>query len=227
MPTEFGRIASGLDTCHPETQFQSGLRSFSMLLVQVAAALTLLIFGVNLALHRPTIDALLFSLAIAVGITPQLLPAIVSTFLAAGSRRMSRRKVLVKTPVCIEDLRNVDVLLTDKTGTLTEGRISFMRALGPDGLSYEALKWGLVCTEVHFEGSAVLGGNALDVALWESSQSVGHRHDVTGHQVLAVVPFDHERRMTSVLVSDTTGRRTLVTKGAPEAVLGRSPRPPH
>lgn len=219
---EFGRIASGLDTRHPETQFQAGLRSFSMLLVQVAAVLTTFIFGVNLALHRPIIDALLFSLAIAVGITPQLLPAIVSTCLAAGSRRMARRKVLVKRLVCIEDLGNVDVLFTDKTGTLTEGQISFMRALGPDGgQSDEALKWGLVCTEVHLDGAAVLGGNALDTALWESSQSTRHRDEITGYQVLAVVPFDHERRMTSVLVSDTTGHRTLVTKGAPETVLGR------
>lgn len=219
---EFGRIASGLDTRQPETQFQAGLRSFSMLLVQVAAVLTTFIFGVNLALHRPIIEALLFSLAIAVGITPQLLPAIVSTCLAAGSRRMSQRKVLVKRLVCIEDLGNVDVLFTDKTGTLTEGHISFMRALGPDGgLSDEALKWGLVCTEIHLDGSVVLGGNALDVALWESSQSARHRDEVTGYQVLAVVPFDHERRMTSVLVDDTAGHRTLVTKGAPETVLSR------
>ena len=78
-----------------------------------------------LSLHKPIMDALLFSLAIAVGITPQLLPAVVSTSLAAGSRRMSRRKVLVKRLVCIEDLGNVDVLFTDKTGTLTAGRIDF------------------------------------------------------------------------------------------------------
>ncbi|QCH24019.1 magnesium-translocating P-type ATPase [Mycobacteroides salmoniphilum] len=219
---EFGRIAAGLDIHHPETQFQVGLRSFSMLLVQVAGVLTTFIFVVNLALHRPIIDALLFSLAIAVGITPQLLPAIVSTCLAAGSRRMSQRKVLVKRLVCIEDLGNVNVLFTDKTGTLTEGRISFMRALGPDGrLSDEALSWGLVCTEVHLEGTTVLGGNALDVALWESSQSARHRSEVAGYRVRAVIPFDHERRMSSVLVDDSAGRRTLVTKGAPETVLDR------
>ncbi len=92
-----------------------------MLLVYVAGALTTSIFVLNVVLHKPIMDALLFSLAIAVGITPQLLPAVVSSSLAAGSRRMSKRKVLVKRLVCIEDLGNVDVLFTDKTGTLTAG----------------------------------------------------------------------------------------------------------
>ena len=121
--TGFGRIATGLGTRQLDTEFQLGLRRFSMLLVYVAGALTVSIFVINVVLLRPILDALLFSLAIAVGITPQLLPAVVSTSLAAGSRRMARRKVLVKRLVCIEDLGNIDVLFTDKTGTLTQGRI--------------------------------------------------------------------------------------------------------
>jgi Mg2+-importing ATPase len=120
---EFGRIALGLSEHQPETEFQVGLRKFSMLLVQVAGALTAAIFVINVVLHRPVIDALLFSLAIAVGISPQLLPAVVSTSLAAGSRQLARRKVLVKRLVCIEDLGDIDVLFTDKTGTLTEGSL--------------------------------------------------------------------------------------------------------
>ncbi len=118
---EFGKIAAGLSTHQLDTEFQVGLRKFSLLLVYVAGALTTSIFVINVVLHKPIMDALLFSLAIAVGITPQLLPAVVSSSLAAGSRRMSRRKVLVKRLVCIEDLGNVDVLFTDKTGTLTAG----------------------------------------------------------------------------------------------------------
>ena len=126
----FGR---GLSEGEPETEFQAGLRQFSVLLVQVAAVLTVSIFAINLLLHRPLLEALLFSLAIAVGITPQLLPAVVSTSLAAGSQRLAQRKVLVKRLVCIEDLGNIQVLFTDKTGTLTDGQISLTRSIGTDG----------------------------------------------------------------------------------------------
>ncbi len=209
--TEFGAIAAGLDTRQIDTGFQIGLRRFSLLLVYVAGALTTAIFVINVALQRPILDALLFSLAIAVGITPQLLPAVVSTSLAAGSRRMRARKVLVKRLVCIEDLGDVDLLFTDKTGTLTEGRLGFMRVVGdPD-----ALRWGLLATE-----DTDLG-NPLDRALWESPAAGGERVAATGYARLAVLPFDHDRRMVSVLVRDPQGRQVLVTKGAPEAVFDR------
>jgi Mg2+-importing ATPase len=206
--TEFGRIALSLGERHPETEFQIGLRRFSGFLLKVAIALTAGIFAVNLVLHRPLIDALLFSLAIAVGITPQLLPAIVTTSLAVGSRRLAVLKVLVKRLVCIEDLGDVEVLYTDKTGTLTEGRIQFREALDPQGVpSRRCLSLGLVC------GS---DDNALDSVLRESTGA-----STTGWQRLASLPFDHERLMSSVLALDSDGRRVLVTKGAPEIVLAK------
>lgn len=127
--TQFGHIAAGLATARTETEFQVGLRRFAMMLVYVAAVLCVTILTINLVLRRPILDAVLFALAIAVGITPQLLPAVVAMSLAAGSRRLADRKVLVKRLVCIEDLGNVDTLFTDKTGTLTLGRITFMRAI--------------------------------------------------------------------------------------------------
>lgn len=220
--TEFGKIAAGLGTHQLDTEFQVGLRRFSLLLVYVAGALTTSIFVINVALHKPIIDALLFSLAIAVGITPQLLPAVVSTSLAAGSRRMSRRKVLVKRLVCIEDLGDVDVLFTDKTGTLTLGRIDYMRAVpvGADGPD-TVLRWGLLCTENAARDEQDVGGNPLDQALWRSPAAAGERAALAGYTSLAVLPFDHERRMVSVLVRDTAGVSTLVTKGAPESILER------
>ncbi|MBS2965880.1 magnesium-translocating P-type ATPase [Actinocrinis puniceicyclus] len=225
--TEFGKIAFGLGAHQPQTEFQVGLRRFSMLLAEVAAALTVSIFVINVVLHRPVIDALLFSLAIAVGITPQLLPAVVSTSLADGSRRLAKLKVLVKRLVCIEDLGDVDVLFTDKTGTLTEGQISFMRSLGADGqIDDGPLRWGLLCNEASLEQGLAVGGNPLDVALWRSPAAGAATDGSRGTARLAILPFDHQRRMTSVLVEEPGGMRTLITKGAPEAVLERCVRVP-
>jgi Mg2+-importing ATPase len=220
--TEFGKIAAGLGAHPLDTEFQVGLRRFSLLLVYVAGALTTSIFVINVALHKPVIDALLFSLAIAVGITPQLLPAVVSSSLAAGSRQMSRRKVLVKRLVCIEDLGDIDMLFTDKTGTLTLGRIDYMRAVPVAAADPDAvLRWGLLCTENMTQGGAAVGGNPLDQALWRSPAAAPERAGLAGYERLGVLPFDHERRMVSVLVRDTAGQLTVVTKGAPESVLDR------
>jgi Mg2+-importing ATPase len=220
--TEFGHIAAGLGTRQTETGFQVGLRRFSMLLVYVAAALTVSIFVINVVLDKPILDALLFSLAIAVGITPQLLPAVVSTSLAAGSRRMAARKVLVKRMVCIEDLGDIDTLFTDKTGTLTHGQIRFMRAIPADHNQPNLpLQWGLLATEAAVANGQAVGGNPLDAALWNSPAVTDHRGPIAGYRRLSVLPFDHERQMVSVLVRDPHGRQTLLAKGAPEAVLQR------
>ncbi len=133
---QFGRIAVGLGERPPETDFQAGLRRFSYLLLYVALSLTVIILITNLLLRRPIIDSLLFALAIAVGITPQLLPAVVSSSLASGSRQLARCKVLVKRLVSIEDLGDIDILITDKTGTLTDGHISFLDAVGSGGRAF-------------------------------------------------------------------------------------------
>ncbi|MGB3413744.1 MAG: HAD-IC family P-type ATPase, partial [Microbacteriaceae bacterium] len=170
---EFGKIALGLGERQPETAFQLGLKRFSMLLLQIAIVLTTLIFIANLVLQRPLIDSLLFSLAIAVGITPQLLPAVVSTSLATGTRRLARKKVLVKRLVCIEDLGDMDILVTDKTGTLTEGQISYTSAEAFGSLNSDALlHLGLLATEVDYaQGpSAAVGLNQLDQALWDAPE---------------------------------------------------------
>ena len=145
----------------------------------MAVGLTSLIFIVNLLLHRPLIESLLFSLAIAVGITPQLLPAVVSTSLATGTRQLARRKVLVKRLVCIEDLGDMDILVTDKTGTLTEGRISFTaRAARRRGASDgRTAHLGLLATEADYAeaGASPAGQNPLDAALWEVPERGGLR----------------------------------------------------
>jgi len=221
--TELGRIATGLGEQQVDTAFQAGLRDFSGLLVRVAAVLTISIFVIDIVLSRPLLDALLFSLAIAIGITPQLLPAIVSVSLSSGSRRLARRRVLVKRLVTIEDLGNIEVLFTDKTGTLTDGAITFDRAIDPTGAPDDAvLRLGLVCNESTLGGGEAVGGNALDLALWNAPPARAIADTVLGgYERLGLLPFDHERQLSSVVVRDPSGHTTLVTKGAPEAVLAR------
>jgi len=215
--TQFGRIAVGLGEDHPQTEFQRGLTRFSGLLAKVAGALSVTIFVVNILIGRPVIEAILFSLAVAVGITPQLLPAVVSTSLATGSRRLAQKKVLVKRLVCIEDLGDIDVLFTDKTGTLTDGHLSFERAIDARGAdSTDVLLLGLICNEATPSADGAIGGNPLDMALWEAPGTAAL--DLGSARRVAIAPFDHDRRCVSVLVDGEDGRR-LITKGAPERIL--------
>jgi P-type Mg2+ transporter len=225
MKTEFGKIAAALSTRDAETAFQAGLRGFSRLLVSVGAALTSAVFVINLVLHRPFLEALLFSLAIAIGITPQLLPAIVSVSLAGGSRQLAKRNVLVKRLVTVEDLGNIEVLFTDKTGTLTDGSITFSQSVDVSGAeSTEPIRLGLICNEATMTPTGAVGGNALDIAIWSAPNAaeLSHAANPTAGTIrLTMLPFDHERQMTSVLVQVPTKVSMLITKGAPEAVLAR------
>ena len=218
---EFGAsppVASG----KPETDFQVGLRRFSYLLLQVAVALTVLILVSNLLLRKPVIDSVLFSLAIAVGITPQLLPAVVSASLATGSRQLAKAKVLVKRLVCIEDLGDIDILITDKTGTLTEGRISLVDAVGPDGAHSDSVPAaraaGHRCRPRVGRGQRQPVGRR---ALGSSPGEEPGRHRRADALACAAV------RPTSAAPprcwSNDNGKRVLVLKGAPEQVLAGCP----
>jgi Mg2+-importing ATPase len=218
--TAFGEIALRLGTRLPQTAFQLGLRDFSLLLARVTAVLAATILLVNVALGRSFLDSVLFALAIAVGLTPQLLPAIVTVSLSSGAKRLAERKVIVKRLIAIEDLGNIDVFFTDKTGTLTEGRVAFAAALDPDGAAMPALlRLGLLCNDAVVEDGTVVGGNPLDRALWESPAARTAGADA--YRRLAVRPFDYRRRLASTLVEAPDGGRTVVVKGAPELVLAR------
>jgi Mg2+-importing ATPase len=209
--TAFGAIALRLGERQAQTSFQQGLQAFSRLLATVTALLAGSIFVINAALGRSLLQSALFALAIAVGLTPQLLPAIVTVSLATGARRLARRKVIVKRLVCIEDLGNVQVLFTDKTGTLTEGHISFTEPLDCNGkLDDRVYALGLACSDKT--------GNELDRALHAAPNAV--RDDDPGWPTLDQLPFDHERQLASVLVDAPEGR-LLIAKGAPEGVLAR------
>ena len=219
----FGRIAASLNEAPPVTSFQKGLAKFSQFLMWVAIALAVFIFAANTVQHRPLLTGLMFALAIAVGITPQLLPAVVNTSLAAGARLLSKQHVLVKRLVCIEDLGNIDVMVTDKTGTLTNGRLTFVAAVPAHGYTESSVaQLGLLSCETDFAapGATNVGQDPLDQALAEAT--LGHT-DLSGHARLDLRPFDHDSRTSAVLIqSDQDGRQEVV-KGAPESVLALCP----
>src|SRR5665213_180232 len=221
--TAFGRIATGVTDYQGQSAFEVGLTRFSRFLFLVAALLTIFIFAVNIILSRPLIEALLFSLAIAVGIAPEMMPAIVTVSLSSGSRALAAKKVLVKRLVAIEDLGNIEILFTDKTGTLTEGVITFERGLDADGQESDfPLLLGLVCNEATIGEEGPVGGNALDQALWACPGATkDEAARVAAYERLGVLPFDHERQLCSVLVKDPAGGPFVITKGAPEVVLER------
>jgi Mg2+-importing ATPase len=207
--TAFGSIAKHLSEEQGQTAFQLGLQDYSKMLATVTAILAGSIFGINIAIGRSVLESALFSLSIAVGLTPQLLPAIVTVSLATGARELTKKRVIVKRLVSIEDLGNVQVLFTDKTGTLTQGHISFMQALdGAGNPDDEVRALGLSCSNKT--------GNELDRALWADPDAA----ESSAQPALDRLPFDHERQLESVLVDASHGR-LLISKGAPEAVLAR------
>jgi len=219
LATAFGRIADRLGTAMPVTAFQRGLKDFSALLIRITAVLTISIFVLNAFFHHPWLESLLFALAVAVGLTPQLLPAIVTISLSTGAQRLAARKVIVKRLVAIEDFGNVEVLFTDKTGTLTVGHISYAGSLDRMGApSADVLRLGLLCNSAVVEDGRVISGNALDAALWEGAAAAT---SIQGYQRGAQLPFDYDRRVMSTVVRDPSGAGTLVVKGAPETIIAR------
>jgi Mg2+-importing ATPase len=217
--TEFGSIAAGLNERVPETSFQIGLQKFSVLLLWVAVILSASIVITGVLLHRSVIETLLFALAIAVGVTPQLLPAVVSSSLAAGSRQLAKDHILVKRLVSIEDLGNVSVLVTDKTGTITEGKLSLLGSMDASGTP-DARILVLGSLAVDTGGAPIataVGANEIDACLLDAARQSKEVSGVT-REVVSTLPFDHERMMSSVLV-ELDGKRTIIAKGAPEAVL--------
>ena len=219
--SQWGTVQQGLRGRPPRTSFERGLQRFSTLLAVIAFIVSGAVLVINLLLGRGVIDALLFAAAIAVGITPQLLPAVVSTSLASGARTLGRRKVLVKHLVAIENLGDLDVLVTDKTGTLTQGRYRLSGSFGVDGTSSPAVAASALLAstlEVAADGSVT--GDPLDVALWQATPRAAVAF--AAHARLGVLPFDHERRRVTVLVQGRDGAR-IVVKGAPESVLALCP----
>jgi len=207
--TEFGAIAHHLTLRPPETEFDRGIRHFGYLLTSAMTVMVLLVLTFNLLLGRPLVETLLFSIALAVGLSPELLPAILSINLARGASAMSAHGVLVRRLNAIENLGSMDVLCTDKTGTLTEGIVKMHGAWGRDGTASSRV------LELAAINAALQSGlvNPLDEAIL-----LEHGPKEGSVEKVAEVPYDFVRKRLSVAVRDASGLR-LITKGAFEQML--------
>ena len=202
--TEFGAISERLRLRPPETEFERGVRRFGYLLAEVTLLLVVGIFAINVYLERPVIEAFLFSLALAVGLTPQLLPAIISVNLAHGARRMAVHKVIVRRLSSIENLGSMDVLCSDKTGTLTEGLVRLHSAVALDGTPSERVLRFAYLNAFYESGFA----NPIDEAI-RSYQKL----DLAGYRKVDEVPYDFVRKRLSIMIAKD-GTNLMVTKGA-------------
>ncbi len=210
--TVLGGIADTLTARVPPTAFERGTRSFSLLIMRLTILLVLFTVLVNAFFHRPLLESFLFAVALAVGLTPELLPMVVSVTLSRGALRMADKKIIVKRLASIQDLGSMDILCTDKTGTLTEARIHLERHLDATGRTSRRV------LELAYLNSVFETGlrSPLDEAILEHDEI-----DVRGWTRIDEVPFDFERRRVSVLAEDGGERRErlLVVKGAPEDIL--------
>ena len=215
LRTAFGSIAARLRTREPETDFARGVREFGYLLVRVMIAIVLFVLTVNLLLGRPVIESLLFAVALAVGLSPELLPAIVSVTLSAGARAMSRRGVIVRRLEAIENLGSMDILCTDKTGTLSTGTIVLEGALDAANRPSDDVR------QLAFLNAALETGieNPLDAAIVEA----GKRAALTtrGFAKIAEIPYDFLRRRLTIVVAEDANpaHHLIITKGAFANVL--------
>ncbi len=207
--TSFGDIAARLGARPPETEFERGIRQFAALIMRTVVFLVLFVIVVGLAVHHRPFEAVLFAVALAVGLIPEFLPMITTVTLAQGAVQMARRKVIVKHLSAIEDFGSIDVLCSDKTGTLTTGEMVLDRALDPLGGAAER-PLELASLNSHFETGI---RSPLDAAILAR-----HQPDAAAYRKLDEIPFDFERRRLSVVVEGPEGR-LLIAKGAPESVL--------
>ncbi|MDI9627364.1 MAG: magnesium-translocating P-type ATPase [Acidobacteriota bacterium] len=212
--TEYGRIAERLTLRPPETEFERGIRRFGQLLTRIMTVLVLAVFTVNIVLEKPPIDSLLFAVALAVGIAPELLPAIISVNLSKGAQNMARREVIVRRLNALENLGSMDTLCTDKTGTLTVGVVQLDGALDVTGRpSDEVLRWAYL--NAAFQTGL---SNPLDEAILTKPYP-----DTTGMDKLEEIPYDFVRKRLTVVVDSDPGTEVcplLITKGALDSVLG-------
>jgi Mg2+-importing ATPase len=209
VQTEFGKISLGLQFKAPETDFEKGIRKFGYMLMQITLLMVLIIFAVNVFLHKPVLDSFLFSLALAVGLTPQLLPAIISVNLSTGARRMAKLKVIVKRLSAIENFGAMNILCSDKTGTITEGKVNLKDTLDINGVHSDKVMqyaWLNATMQQGFH-------NPIDEAI-----ASGYKGPPNTFKVQAEIPYDFIRKRLTIQVNNET-QNIAITKGALKIIL--------
>jgi Mg2+-importing ATPase len=207
--TEFGRISERIRLRPAETESEQGVRRFGYFLAEVTLVMVFAIFALNVYWERPILDSFLFALALAVGLTPQLLPAIITVNLAHGARQMARQKVIVKRLAAIENFGSMNVLCSDKTGTLTEGRVRVHAAVDACGEPSDQVGF-FAYVNSSFQSAF---RNPIDEAIRASRSD-----PLDGWRKLDETPYDFARKRLSIL-AEHAGRAFLVTKGAFHKVL--------
>ncbi len=208
LQTEFGKVSARLKLRPPETEFELGVRHFGYLLMEVTLVLVVVTLAINVYFARSVLDSLLFSLALAVGLTPQLLPAIISINLAHGAKIMATQKVIVKRLASIENFGSMNVLCSDKTGTLTEGIIKIQSIVDFNGNPSPKAQLYAFLNASNQTGFT----NPIDDAI------CGAQVDASGYMKLDEVPYDFIRKRLSILVTKDN-KNLMVTKGALQNVL--------
>ena len=207
--TEFGKISDKLRLKNPETDFEKGIRQFGYLLMEITLVLVLVIFAINILLHKPALDSFLFSLALAVGLTPQLLPAIISVNLAVGARAMAKQQVIVKRLASIENFGCMNILCSDKTGTITDGKVTLKDALDIEGNhSNKTLQYAWLNATMQ-QGFK----NPIDAAIRFSYQG-----NADGFTVQSEIPYDFNRKRLTIQIKNEK-ENIAITKGALNAIL--------
>lgn len=207
--TACGEIAHRLTMRPPETEFARGTRHFGMMLTWITLLLVLFVLLINIIFHRPVLESFLFAVALAVGMTPEMMPMIITVTLAQGAKRMMKKKVLVKQLTAIEDFGSIDIICSDKTGTLTEGEIALDRHMDYAGNDNENVLQ-LIYLNSHFEAGIK---SPLDDAIL--------RHDapsIVGYEKIDEIPFDFSRKRLSVVVRHGEDYR-LIVKGEAESIF--------
>jgi len=207
--TEFGKISETLKFRPPETEFEKGVARFGHFLMEVTMLMVMAIFAINVYLQRPILDSFLFSLALAVGLTPQLLPAIISVNLSKGAREMAQKKVIVKRLASIENLGSMNLLCSDKTGTLTEGELQLHSFQDLKGDQNEKVFLYASLNAYYQKGFE----NPIDRAILAQNKL-----DLTQYKKLDEIPYDFIRKRLSVLVSKSEAN-LMITKGALPNIL--------